>query len=156
MNTILIITIVSGIVFLMVILFVIVKKQRKEQILQFLEVNKTRAIVKLYSNNAKINDIDISRLNSINGEQGQKIVALETCTHTFEGRFFASDTKDNVNYRSKKVKFSLDLENGHTYKLGLYFLPPDQITGKTIFIFPLGEECDSACSQMHIICYEED
>ena len=152
MIPILIIIIISGAIFFIAIN--ITKKKRKEYEMQFLEVNKNRAIVSLYSNNTKINGIEVSRLNSIRAGKRQRIVALETCTHTFEGHFFAIDTK-LTDYRSEKVKFSVELKNGYTYTLGLYFSQPEKscYAPKAIFVLPL--EMKNSEINAYIICYQE-
>ena len=150
MILILIIIIVSGTVFLIMI----TKKKSKEYEMQFLEANKNRAIVNIYSINTKINSIDVSRLNSIRARKGQRIVALETGTHTFEGRFFAIDSE--LNYKTEKVKFSIELKNGYTYTLGLFFSPPEQFynTPKAIFVLPLKMKNSDKIS--FVICYQEN
>jgi len=153
MILILIIIIAFIAVFLLMIFYA--KKQRKEHEIQFLEVNKNRAIVNLYSHNTKINGIDVRRLNTIKSEHGQKIVALETCKHTFEGRFFSIDT-ELTDYRTEKVKFSVELKNGCTYTIGLYFSQSEQSCNapKAMFVLPL--EMKNSGTSAYIICYQEN
>jgi|GEM_PF-6165588 len=156
MIPILIIMIVSAAVFLiMITIMKNMKKMRKAYEVQFLEVNKNRAIVNLYASNAKINGIDVRRLNTIRAERGRKIVALETCKHTFEGRFFAIDA-EFTDYRTEKVKFSVELKNGCTYTISLYFSQPEQSCDAPKAMLVLPSEMKNNDTNGYIICYQEN
>ena len=155
MNIVLIISIIFTIVFLTITALIIMRKDQREHETQFLEVNKNRAIVNLYASNTKINGIEVNRLNSIKSINGQKIVALETCTHTFEGRFFAIDTKF-ADCKTEKIKLSIELQNGYTYALGLYFSPPEQFDNAPSAIFALTIDVVGINTNAYVICYQEN
>lgn len=165
-NTVLIaVACVFGASIILCIPFMMLNKKRKGNEAQFAEQNKEQAIVHLYCRNTFIDDSDIAYLDPIKGQHGQKIVALSPGRHSFEGIFETTDIEmgKNVNLKSGKLNFDINLESGHTYSLALYLYSPEQRktyykgdVGIDVFSLQLDIEGKGESSKAYVICYQED
>lgn len=143
----------------------ILSKKRKGNLQQFVANNKDKAIVHLYCDKTMVDNADIVYLNPIKGEYGQKIVALTAGTHTFQGRFQATNIEagKNVNFKSEKLTFDVPLEAGHTYTIAIYFYSPEERrnyykgdVGIDVFSLPLAVQGGAVYNNAYVICYQED
>jgi hypothetical protein len=166
MNTTIIIAVVCvfGASILFAIPFMLLSKKRKANEKQFTLANKDKAILHLYGRNSFIDNSDIASFNPIKGQHGQKIVALAPGKHSYEGIFETTDISmgKNVNLKTKKLKFDLPLEAGHTYSLAIYLYSPESRkeyyngnVGIDIFSLQLDIEGKGESSKAYIICYQE-
>lgn len=157
---------VFGSSILLAIPFMLKNKKTKEKEKLFVQNNRDKAIVNLYCSKTVIDGADVACLNSMKGAGGQRVVVLESGTHSFEGVFETTEigmTGKNVNYKTGKLKFDIPLEAGHTYSLGIYLYSPEQRksyykgdVGVDIFTLPLDIEGRGSNARAYVICYQED
>lgn len=145
--------------------FLLLGKKKKGNEQQFAENNHDKAVMHLYCRKALVDGTDIAHLNPVNGQYGQKVVALTPGEHSFEGVFETTDILmgKNINLKSDKLNFNITLEAGHVYTLSIYLYSPEQRksyyegdVGIDVFHLPLDIEGRGESSNAHIICYQED
>ncbi|EMD16787.1 hypothetical protein HMPREF9943_00829 [Eggerthia catenaformis OT 569 = DSM 20559] len=164
-QTILIILIVTVLWLIFFILFMFITKRNKAKTSSFIVNNKDKAIVHLYCRKTKIDNQDISVFNPVSGENLEKIVALSSGNHFFEGIFESTEIflGKTRNIKTEKIQFNLYLEEGHTYTVAMYSYPPKErkdyntdSTGTDILTIPLSLYEGSDNIKAYIICYRED
>ena len=116
-NTILIVAVVVVIWAVLFVIMMSFNKKRQAKANEFDNNNKDRAIVHLYGKNLKIDGNDM-----------EKVVALDAGKHSFEGVFETTAVGaagKNINIKTENLQFEVDLQGGHTYSAGIYDYSPE-------------------------------
>ena len=127
-NTILIVAVVVVIWAVLFVIMMSFNKKRQAKANEFNNNNKDRAIVHLYGKSLKIDGNDISQFDTTTGESMEKVVALDTGKHSFEGVFETTAVGaagKNINIKTENLQFEVDLQGGHTYSAGIYDYSPE-------------------------------
>ena len=127
-NTVLIVAVVVVIWAVLFVVMMSFNKKRQAKANEFNNENRNRAIVHLYGKNLKIDGNDISQFNTTTGESLEKVVALDAGKHSFEGVFETTAVGvagKNINIKTEKLQFEVDLQSGHTYSAGIYNYSPE-------------------------------
>jgi len=123
--------IITVVVVVWAVLFAIMmslNKKRQEKAKEFANENQNRAIVHLYGKNLKIDEQDISQFDATTGENLEKVVALNGGKHSFEGVFETTAVGiagKNINIKTDKLEFDVELKSGHSYSIGIYDYSPE-------------------------------
>ena len=128
-NTFLIIAVVVVIWAVLFVIMMSFNKKRKAKSKEFIVNNRNKAVIHLYGKNLKIDGKDISQFESVTGENLEKIVAIEGGVHSFEGIFettAVSITGKNINMKTEKLQFEVELKSGHSYSAVLYDYSPEE------------------------------
>lgn len=136
--------------------------RRKEE--AFVEQHKDRVVLHVYAERSKIDGVAVESFECVKGRHGQVVVALESGTHAFEGRFrtTAVEMGKNINFVSEHLTFDVDLEAGHAYTLAVYFYSPEERSsyydgdvGRDVFTLQLSTRGSAVYTKAYVICYEE-
>ncbi len=148
-NTFLIIAVVVVIWAVLFVIMMSFNKKRKAKSKEFIVNIRNKAVIHLYGKNLKIDGKDISQFESVTGENLEKIAAIEGGIHSFEGIFettAVSITGKNINMKTEKLQFEVELKSGHSYSAVLYDYSPEErkeytkeygSTAEDIFVMPL-------------------
>ena len=136
MNTtsILLICGVFGVCFILMIPAYYFAKRLKGKAADFVENNKNRAVVRFYSDKAKINGQKLKTFDCSKGRDMETIVALNPGKYTVSGKFSAQDLAITGNQKyemPKPVDIDVELEGGYIYTIGLYFEKPYEVAVET-------------------------
>lgn len=127
-NTFLIVAVVVVVWAVLFAVMMTMNKKRQAKANEFKNENVNKAIVHLYGNNLKIDGNDISQFNTSVGENLEKVVAVEGGKHSIEGVFETTTlgaTGKNINIKTEKLHFEVELQSGNSYVVGIYDYSPE-------------------------------
>ena len=133
-TNVLILSIFLGFSILLMVITYFFYKRLKNNVENFVENNKNRAILRLFADKAKINGKKLREFDCHIGEGLETLVALEPGKYIISGKYTATDISivGNQTYEMPKpVEIEVELEKGHIHILDLYFEKPYELVIET-------------------------